>query len=470
MAHHPDVAAVFVDGIHWIELGDAPDLVSAHASLALDLGLSLTQSQTRSIRASRDALSRHLSSQSVLLVLNDVRAPAHLALSALLDASPNSRYLITTPEPLTSKLTSSSSLPTLAIFHVPLLSSTEARDLLALSSQTPEPALPLEADRLLEACASLPLAGSLVGNVVANKGTKSWAFALAHVARSHSKGFTPIHMATALSVRALHALRYRFFDLIAFPGQKKLYPFDPLVMLWSELPEPLEMFDVELICRELASRNLLRVDNLSQNPSSPLGWSMTAITADYLAFHQQRHPAEAVAAHRALLAAYGSVLTPPVSASSLGSARWRTGPIHSDAYFRHFAVSHLIQAGEVKCALDLVASYRWFLNVTRAERDADPWLRAGSDSLASYLDDMTRVMDALEADPGLYTAELSDLVLLRELLILSRSALVQFPSMTYFQFLSRLWPVPEPGTISRLVVSFIESALSLKSRPEMLAM
>ncbi|KNC50632.1 serine/threonine protein kinase [Thecamonas trahens ATCC 50062] len=454
VAHNREVGAAFVDGIHWFTLGAHLELSALYPALARELGIKLSTHQQRSIKAAREALTAAIASASLLLVLDNLSSPAELALCDVLSAAPRSRLLITARSDVAPMLRGPA-LPRLDAFALPPLSDADARALLALAAACPINDLPPEADPLLVECESLPIALSLVGAVVAHKRQSAWKFALDQVTESKSRGLSPLRMATALTVRAMHALRFRFLDLQVLPTLT-LLPIDPLVVLWGSLPEPLSEYDIDAVLDEFARHGLVRLSNPSTSSHAVLAFTILPNAADYLAWEVRADTRRHVAAHAAILDAYKTT-------SKLQS--WVCGPVTHDAYYRQHTVRHLLAVNALQDAIDLVTSFEWYLKSSRAERDAEPWLSAGADGLASYLADLGRVVMAAKRAR---LPVVKDLLLLRELFSLSRSALLRYPSMVGYQFLGRLWPVPDLADVPVAIARFVDAALVHKSRGHLL--
>ncbi|KNC46574.1 TKL protein kinase [Thecamonas trahens ATCC 50062] len=507
IAHEPEVGAKFRDGIHWLSLSSLSSLSDLVNSLALELNIKLRAEQLQSLRAARDAISSRLADKALLLVLDGLVSASQLALCHVLVDAPDSRYLATTTPDVVDKLVGSS-LPELTSIVIPELGTSEARALFAIHSGLSASTLPDVTTTIMTKVALNADALCRIGDVVARQCDAVWTFASDFVTEAVREGMTPQRAAVALAVRSLHAIRYRFRELAVFPAGK-LLPVAPLVVLWRSADEPLYPVDVELILRMLADKGIFHLAYPSAIDPNTVAWMLTPPAADLLAWREATSQQAEVAGHTRILRAYTATLADPFSANVLSFAEWRTGPVATDAYYRQNLVRHLLAAGQITAAVNLVVSYYWYRDVTRAERDDDPWFCAGSDPIAQYLDDLSQVIKALsdpaiaaihmssssgsesgtpvdasllpwlaEADRGAATQELSkrlaatsdlaDLTKLRELLNLSRGSLKSLPSMVYFQLLGRMWPVPSPDDVSPVVMKFINDALEHKSRAEMM--
>lgn len=162
-ARDAEVRQAYPDGIHWVTLGQHPDLLEALQGLVRDLGGN-AEPLSDVLRARR-ALTALLSKKTCLLVVDDVWEFVHADVFEVPDAA--SRLLFVTRDArLLTALGAQEQ-------RVDALSKTLALTLLARWAEQPEAELPDEARHVADHCSGVPLALSLAGARV--KDGLTWA-------------------------------------------------------------------------------------------------------------------------------------------------------------------------------------------------------------------------------------------------------------------------------------------------------
>ncbi len=328
------IREAFPDGLVWITVGQAPDIVAlqrqAHQALGGDGAFADNQG--------RSALGEWLANRAVLLILDDVWN--RLDVSAFDVLGPRCRALITTRD---AGMLQSLGGPR----HVlDLLTEAEAGHLLALSAGLAPDALPPEGSAIVAECGRLPLAIALCGGLL-RRGLAAAAVVqqlqqarIDRIADRHA--IEPHHQsvwqAIHVSVAALpEAERQRFLELAVFPADKAT-PTAAVATLWSRTGR-LDDWSADELLATLRERSLLTLARTNNQTRVELH----DLIHDYL-----RHATpEPRPLHAALLAAYAERCRDG----------WPGGP--NDGYFFTHLRTHLTAADRAGELPTLVRDHRW---------------------------------------------------------------------------------------------------------------
>jgi hypothetical protein len=230
LCHEEQVHRAFPDGLYWLTLGQAPDLLARLTDLADLAGVARASAGAFvSIIQVQQALKAHFRDRAALLVLDDLWHLADARELAVL--GPHGRTLVTTRD---ARL-----LTALGAREVSLdvLNPSSARTLLARwAGQDPLPAgLTVVADAIAEECGHLPLALALAGARI--RDGIAWEQALGAL-RDRDRDFLKhpygnVFDSLRLSVDALAPdARERYGELAAFPEDVPI-PLATVARLWA---------------------------------------------------------------------------------------------------------------------------------------------------------------------------------------------------------------------------------------------
>lgn len=285
----PAIGLAFSDGVHWITVGQDPDLLRLLRELSFSVGghdIAL-----RSIHMAKLALSRILIDRRVLLVLDDVWDLDHA--NALDVVGPRGRLLITTRD---RKVLSGLGAEEI---RVDLLSEAQALELLARWAHRSVADLPPRATEIVRECGRLPLALAMIGAMV-ELAPSSWETALERLKRADlgrlrrafpDYPYPDLLKALAASVDALpEADRDRYLELTVFPPDAAV-PRDAILTLWEG--SGLDRFDGQELLARFEALSLLQATTSDQI-------TLHDLQADFL-----RHQVEDLSGlHRRLARAY----------------------------------------------------------------------------------------------------------------------------------------------------------------------
>jgi hypothetical protein len=163
LAHHPEVRRAFPDGLHWLTLGQEPNVTELQRRLARHLGDTVLFT---SVEGGKKKLRDLYATRAALLVLDDVWQRPHAEVFNVL--GPRGRPLLTTRDAgLVMALAARENY-----YQVELPSQGDAEALLAKAAGVTTKFLPPEAYAVVKECGRLPLALTLCGGMV-RSGT-SW--------------------------------------------------------------------------------------------------------------------------------------------------------------------------------------------------------------------------------------------------------------------------------------------------------
>src|SRR5271165_1009777 len=385
-----EVRRTFPDGIFWLTLGQATELLRLQGELAGYISGETRGSAT--VNEARDHLRQLFDGKACLLVLDDLWRPQDAEPFDVL--GPRSRLLLTTRD--------ADLLVALGARELPLdvLSEELALELLASWSGEPRAALPAMARKVAASCGYLPLALALAGARV--QGGARWQEVLSALERGRLEfldhPYGSVFSSLRLGTDALAASdRDRYFDLAVFPEDADI-PVATICTLWRHTGAMETDASWDLL-RRLHRRALL----------------IRSEDGGRVSFHDLQHDflrlniASLVEGHAALVGAYRGV-----AASS-----WASGL--DDGYFFQHLPQHLFAADRLEEVKALLCTYDWLAAKLRA----------------TDITDLLTDYDLIASD--------RDLSLIEQALRLSIRALLRDRSQLPGQLLGRLRGVRGPA-------------------------
>jgi WD40 repeat protein len=248
-ARDPVVRTYFPDGVWWVTVGEAPDLVGLQAGLLARLGA--RGAAPRSATVGAGLLREALAGRQVLLVVDDVWSAA--AAQAFRVTGPHGRILYTTRDPGVLSAVGARAE------QVDVLPVPAATELLARSAGVPAGALPGEgAARVLAATGRVALAVALAGAAV--RGGASWPQVTGELDRGsdtfldhpYANTFKALQAATAALDPALAAA---YYSLAVYPPDTQI-PVAAVTRYWRQL-RGCSPVQARADLRTLAGRKLL---------------------------------------------------------------------------------------------------------------------------------------------------------------------------------------------------------------------
>jgi WD40 repeat protein len=346
LAHRPEVQRAFRDNIFWLKLGQQPQIEDLQRWLARQLG---DPGRFADRYTGKEALRRLLADRAVLLILDDVwnREDAE----AFNIAGPRGRLLLTTRDAgLVTALAARENH-----YRVELPSAAEAEALLGAAADVAPAALPPAAHQIIARTGRLPLALALCGGIV-RAGTP-WHHVLEALQEHDLEFLSADHpaeeqhrnawVAMDISLRALpEAQRERFAELSVFALGSGV-PEAAVATLWQHTGG-LSARQTARLLGDFTQRTLVQRTAAIAAEADVAG----AITLHDLLHNfaegmaLKRHGTLA-ALHRLLLDAY-RVRCPN---------GWTSGP--DDGYFLQKLCSHLLAAGQIDEAVELLDGLAW---------------------------------------------------------------------------------------------------------------
>jgi hypothetical protein len=373
LARDRKVREAFPDGVVWVRLGVAPDLLLARMQGAYrSLG---GNEAFATEREGKERLKALLKDRAVLLVLDDVWCPGDL--DAFDVCGPRCRALITTRD---------AGLLRTAVgtqHVVELLSPAEAARLLAAAAGAEPDGLPAEAGMIVGECGRLPLAVALCGGMV--RAGRTWGEVLAqlrqaridriadhHAEPGHRTVWDAIHASVAFlrsdpPPQFADAAR-RFLELAVFSTDAAT-PEAAVRTLWSHTGG-LDDWGSQGLLLALADRSLV---HLTTAPGPAGAAPVRHVTLhDLVHDYVQRACGDPQALHEQLLAAYRPKCP----------GGWASGP--NDGYFLEYAAWHLEAAGRTDDVHALLAQ--------EADDGRNAWfgVRDFHGQLGGFLNDVRR--------------------------------------------------------------------------------
>jgi len=324
------VRRAFPDGVHWVEVGDKPNLAALQIELAEALGVDVGEDTNNSARRKR--LSEALDQQRVLVVVDDVWNGDAVAAFDL--AGPTSRVLYTTRN---ARLLATDGHPATPLF-VDRLDDGQALSFLAHATGVDDAAeLSAAARRVADATEGVILALRLAAG--AHHHGMDWDELDRRFTES-SRLYPGDDAGNLRAMRvALEALSLddaeRYRDLVVFPADTAV-PASTIVRYWTHLghPEPNELLG------RLAEARLLELDH---DPSG----SRVRFHDDQL-FYLQSNATGQSERHAELLAAH----RPPDGWADLDT---------DEPYLWDHLVGHLDGAGQYQEATELATDLGWLV-------------------------------------------------------------------------------------------------------------
>jgi WD40 repeat protein len=345
VARDPEVAATFGDGVHWLTLGQAPDLLALQRALLEWVTGGAVRLE--SVPLGTLAIQSAFASKRCLVVLDDVWQRAHA--DAFVQLGDTSRLLVTTRDRAILTALGATRV------EIDILALDEALGLLAQWAETPREALPSEAEDVARECGGLAFALALAGAQV--RDGASWTD-LRDALRDRNLKFLDhadrsVFGALDASVQALpldQATRYRE---LAFVPEDTQVPESVVVRLWAQVG--MREYEARALLRTLASKALLFFDAGARDQRDPSFLRLHDSQRDYLV---AREPSDA---HARLLDAHFAEL-PGVGTDPI---RWALLDPGAKYLWQHL-LHHLIEAGRLETAHTLARDPKWLTAKTAA--------------------------------------------------------------------------------------------------------
>ena len=415
LARDEDVLRMFPGGVHWIEIKQAPNLTRLQHDLVGELGLPTPSfsdvSEGKQILTELFALPSQARS---LLVLDDVWVTGHLLPFGVLGKG--SAYLVT------SRIRSLGAIINLVELELGTLDPSSSLELLARWTNTPVENLPPAAHKVVERCGKLPLALSMIGAMVRNMPSRSWQIVLHRLEDSPSLTSMPkeVMRSIGVSIKALTALRFRYYDLAVFPHDTS-FTLAALEALWGALPyEPLDTADVSRLVEVFVENSLLQADERTG------AFHLHDLQREYILAVAESSDGKLPSLHARLLQGYASRI--PLAH---GAVAWDQGP--DEPYYLGHIVHHLVHANRKNDILSLLLSYRWIQKKICAG--------LGIEALAA---DYTVAASAFPEHATLFHE-------VRGALMLSAHAVLKRRDLLCFQLVARLLASPHAKALAPLL-------------------
>jgi WD40 repeat protein len=337
LARDEEVRRAFPDGVHWVTLGQTPDLLRLQTEL-LGYGERDPASPTDAQQGNR-LLEERFRDSAVLLVLDDVWDYRQAQLFDVL--GPASRLLVTTRD--IAVLTALGAEQN-TVHHLP-----EAAALAMLATWSGAPggaALPDAAHGVARECGYLPLALSLAGAQV-KEGT-SWEVVLKALEQGRLEfldhPYESVFRSMKLGVDALSSTdRQRYLELAVLPEDARV-PEAVVLALWKQTSQLDELAGQGLLTR-LKGKALLELTSVDERREITLH----DLQHDFLRISVPDLPA----LHAELLATFAAHL-PTIGRR----APWWYLPEVEKYAWTHLA-QHLVDAGRTEELGDLLFDARW---------------------------------------------------------------------------------------------------------------
>uniref|UniRef100_UPI0040562F3F NB-ARC domain-containing protein n=1 Tax=Candidatus Electronema sp. TaxID=2698783 RepID=UPI0040562F3F len=350
LAHDEDVRAAFPDGIFWLRFRQDIDDAYLLEQQAEILKILAPDQLPDTLAYGENLLNLALQDKRCLFIADDLWDSKYLRHFNV--KSSGCRFLLTTRNAEVIKKTGAHKC------ELGLLSDTQAREFLALSSGCAENDLPDEAAAILRECGRLPLAVAAIGSMVKGKPAQRWQTALEKLQNARldkipanltdDYNYKSLFRVFEVSVEDLPPEVQAYYKtLVIFPEDAKI-PESVLQLYWEHCPqgdyEPLDAVDL-LVERSLLSRGAGEFVTLHD------------LLRDYLT-HQSG--GDVASLHKQLLEAY--------KAEYPGG--WHTIPYEKHFYFYKYWQFHLQAAGEIAQApviADALIRQQPWLNLIRLQ-------------------------------------------------------------------------------------------------------
>ena len=346
LAHRPEVRRAFPDGIFWITLGQKPQLAELQRWLARELG---DEALFADERSGKECLRSLLDGRKALLVFDDVWQREHAEAFNVIGAM--GRILLTTRDAgLVTALASKETH-----YRVELPTDAEAEGIFAGAAGLEPSALPAAAREIVAQCGRLPLALALCGGMV--QGGVSPADVL-EALREHDLEFlSDPHPAEEQHQNAWKAMdvslrvlppeqRDRFAELAVFALDRGA-PEAAVVTLW-EHTGGLTPRHARKLLADFAARSLVQLTPAAGDAEQPTArMALHDLLHNFATGMAEKQFGSLAALHQELLDAYGKEC--PSGSPS--------GP--DDGYFFQNLCEHLIAAGKLDDAIELLTDLPW---------------------------------------------------------------------------------------------------------------
>ena len=319
------VRRYFPDGVHWVSVGEQPDLVACQIDLLLQLGAA--RSDVRTTIQGLARLRERLADRRCLIIVDDVWTQA--AAEAFRVTGPDGRVLYTTRDPATLRNVRADVRP------IEVLSRGTARELLASLTGDQVDALPSAVDRILVATGRVVLAVALVGAAV-GRGGRTWQEVANELDGARETfldhPYANIFKALQVAVSALEVdLAMAHESLAVYPEDTRV-PVTAIVRWWGHLYD-LSSSGARTWLENLAASKLLTLDGDIV--------TLHDLQRDFLLLRVE----SLSLLHHELLAAYRKAL--------LADAEpWRKLPA-TEPYIWEHLLSHVCASGDAAGALEL---------------------------------------------------------------------------------------------------------------------
>ncbi len=258
LVHDASVRLAFPDGIHWLTLGQSPDVLSLQSGLIQQL--TGAPAVVDSVASGSDQIRDLSTDRASLLVLDDVWRTDHARAFEVTGA--RCRTLITTRD--------AGVLTALGAENIELdvLSEEQALALLSIWIDEPAGSLPEEAKTLVRRCGYLPLAISVAGAMVRD-GT-AWADIVGALEAGNLRfldhPYASVFTSLRLSLDALpEGVRARYLELAVAP-EDLLMPVPVVARLWAHTGD-LQDYESRRLLAGLERKGLLYLEGRDSTAS-----------------------------------------------------------------------------------------------------------------------------------------------------------------------------------------------------------
>jgi len=345
LAHRPEVRRAFPDGIFWITLGQKPQLAELQRWLARELG---DEALFPDERSGKECLRTLLAGRKVLLVLDDVwqreDAEAFNVIGAM------GRILMTTRDAgLVTALASKETH-----YRVELPTEAEAEGIFAAAAQLDSHTLPAAANEIVIQCGRLPLALALCGGMV--QGGVSPADVLDALLEHDLEFLSSDHPAEEQHRNAWKAMdvslrvlppekRDRFAELAVFALDLGA-PEAAVVTFWEHTGGLTPRLARKLLA-DFAARSLVQVTPAADGEHNGARMTLHDLLHNFATGMASKQFGSKSALHQTLLDAYRKKCP----------SGWPSGP--DDSYYLQHLCEHLLAAGKMDEALELLIGLPW---------------------------------------------------------------------------------------------------------------
>jgi WD40 repeat protein len=343
LARDYEVRRAFPDGVIWVEVGQAPSLVQLQRTLAMALG---DPGHFDTLEQGRTVLSGLLADRAILLILDDLWEGEHAKAFDML--GPKCRMVVTTRD--AGLLTAFGGMQ----YQVQLLTTAEAKHLLAECAGVEEPQLPAVADEVIAKCGRLPLALAICGGMVHDG--ERWTDIRDALKEAdlqfldHPQG--SVLKTIKVSITTLPADEVERFTELAVFSPDETVPESAVLTLWAQTGG-LSPRSARSLLTRLGRRALVQLDMVpgATGEEQDRRVSLHDLIHDCARMRVGRN---IVSLHQRLLDAYAWICPDG----------WATGP--DDGYFLQHLCGHLLAAERQEEAAALLLDAVWIQRVVTA--------------------------------------------------------------------------------------------------------